>query len=464
MSAPLNAILSTARGALLAHQLSLQVSSHNLANALTEGFSRQRAELEPGTPVRSPIGLLGTGVRVADVSRARDALLDEVYRRDTASHHGLLARHDALARVEAALAEPSELSIAASLDSFWNAWSTLSSDPTSSSARVAVVAAGQRVVDRFRSVSDALSALQEEWTTRLEGSVRHVNDLLSRVAALNVHVVAARAGGRSAPDLEDRRDLLLDELAQYLPITVSSNEDGSLGVIMNGLSVVEGSSHSALVGQFVAGTWRVETSGGLRVEPQSGIVGGLLFGLNDDLLRLRRDLDTIARGLVERVNAVHVTGTNPLGQSGIRFFDDLGSLASVTAARLSLDSAVAANPLAVAAGTPDGAGRYRAGANDVASAIAALRTNPAGSLLSGRSVGAAYRDYVTDLSVHVESLRQATEVHADLVATARERRESVSGVATDEELVRVIQIQAAYAAAARLVQVVDEMYGHLLAT
>jgi flagellar hook-associated protein 1 FlgK len=463
VSTPLNSILSIARGSLLAQQLALGVTSHNLANVTTEGFSRQRAELEPGVPVRVPQGLLGTGVRVADITRARDALLDGIYRREHSLHQGFLARYDALGRIEGALAEPSELSLGAALSAFWNSWSDLASDPVSSSARVAVVAAGQRVVDRFHRLASDLASVRDESVGRLEEGLRQVSALAAQIASLNEQIVSVRAGGRSAPDLEDRRDALLDELARYVPVTVTAKNDGSVGVVIDGIAVVEGTVHRTLVGGFGGGGWQIGTSAGSRIDAVSGLLGGLLSILNDELPRLRDHLDVLARALVERVNAIHSTGTNPLGTTGVRFFDDQGSLNAVSADTLALDIGVSTDARFVSAGTPDGTGSYRAGANDVALAIAALRTDTSGGLLSGIGLDAAYRDLASDVAFRASSAREATDAHAALASAARERRESVSGVATDEELVRVIQIQAAYGATARLLKVVDEMYQSLLA-
>ena len=170
----------------------------------------------------------------------------------------------------------------------------------------------------------------------------------------------------------------------------------------------------------------------------------------------------MARALVERTNAVHSTGTNAAGDTGLNFFDDFGDLSLVTANTLALDAAIAADALAVAAGS-GGPGGYQAGANDVALAMGGLRESTTGTVLSGRSINDAYRDLAAAVGLATSAARVAEDNHRVLVTAASERRESVSGVATDEELVKVVQIQAAYTAASRLVSVVDEMYQALLA-
>ncbi len=463
MSSSLNGILSVAKTGLLSQQLALQVTSHNLANATTEGYSRQRAELVPGTPIRLPEGLLGTGVRVADITRARDQLLDGVYRRESALFHGFQTEYQALSSVESVFGELGATGLGDSLDAFWDSWSDLSNDPTSSAARSIVVSNGQALVDHFRRIDGSLDTVIGQEVDRLRTSVDQVNDIIDQVAALNVDIAAARANGTSAPDLEDRRDVLLDQLSTYVPIEVNPRDNGAVGVVVNGISVVEGISHQTLSLTSAGGVWSLTTAGGLTVPVSSGRIGGGLETINDDFSRFRADLDTLAQGLVEAVNAIHVNGTNPLGTTGLNFFDDFGDVTTVTAGTLTLDATVASDAQNVAAGSPDGGGAYQAGANDIALALADLRTTAPGGILGASTINGAHRDLVADVGLTAAAARDAADNHSVLLSSSGERRESVSGVATDEELVKVVQLQAAYAAASRIITVVDEMYQTLLA-
>ena len=462
MSASLNAILSVAKTGLLTNQLAIQVTSNNVANASTEGYSRQRAEMVPGLPIQLPEGLLGTGVRVADITRARNALLDVTFRRESSLFHGADVTSSSLASIEAVLGEPGDLGLGASLDAFWNAWSDLSNDPSSLAAREVVVARGRRLTDHFQRVSGELDAVRARVTDQLSGGVEEVNRMLGEVAELNGRIVASTAGGRSAPELADRRDLLLDQLSTFVPIEVTGGEDGSVGVSSNGIRLVEGIVTTPLSATSAGGVWSITTSGGTPLSIRSGTIGGALEVVNGNFADYRLQLDELAQGIVERVNGSHATGTNPLGATGVNFFEDYGDPTTVTAQTLRLDAAVEADVRAVAAGSPDGGGAYQPGANDIALAISGLRTETTGGVLDGRSINGAYRDLVAQVGAETAAARERAEGHDVLRASARERRESVSGVATDEELVKIIQFQAGYSAAARVVTVVDEMYQTIL--
>ena len=119
-----------------------------------------------------------------------------------------------------------------------------------------------------------------------------------------------------------------------------------------------------------------------------------------------------------------------------------------------------ASSRAVAAGTPDGTGAYRAGANDVALAIGGLRDAPIAAL--GGTPGEHVRGLVSSIGMAVRSSSDAAQVHQTLADQADVRRMSLSGVSVDEELVQMIQFQTAYQAAARVVTVADEMPQSLL--
>lgn len=458
----LNSILSVARTALQSHQVALQVAGHNLANATTDGFSRQSPGLVPGTPVQLPDGPLGTGVRVANVSRARDSVLEPAVRRETSLLGASTLEREVLGQLESVLGGLEGSSVVSALDAFWNSWSELANDPGSLTGRAVMRAAAEQVVAAFQQAAAQLDEVAGEVRERLSADIGEVNALLGEIAQLNGRIVSMTAASGSAPDLEDRRDLLLDRLASYVPIQVTRRDGGMVGVSIEGTGVVEGTVAASLDLVARGDGWVIATAGGHEWVPASGRVGGGLALVNQHLDVVGEELDEVARALVLAVNGIHERGVGPLGGPGIPFFDDLGDIDSVGAGTLALDAAVRADSRAIVAAGPDGGGGYRPGANDVALELAGLSSSPVTGALGGRSVGAALRDLLGSLGSEVAERRGAAERHELLLTVAQERREAVSGVVTDEELIRIIQIQAAYSAAARVVSVVDEMYQTLM--
>jgi len=208
-------------------------------------------------------------------------------------------------------------------------------------------------------------------------------------------------------------------------------------------------------------TWRSGTPAETMGSPSSGgagllsdvggTVGGLLNVLNTDHPDAVHRLDDLANAFVTEVNAIHTTGTNPDGNTGVDFFDAAGTGASTIA----LTAAVLASADAIAAGTPDGGGAY-----DVALGIAALRDLDVGLL--GSTVGEHHQALVSDVGQAVRSSSESAEVSRVLSDQADLRRMQLSGVSLDEEFVSIIEFQTAYQASARVLTAANDMIQTLL--
>ena len=452
MAGTLSGILSIGRSALLTHQKSVATASHNIANANTPGYSRQRADLAANLPQVWPQGAIGTGVHLGGVERARDILLDQSVRDHAAVAAGFEQRSGTLSRIETALAEPTDAGLAATLDQFWNAWGDLSNNPTSSAARLQVAEKGRAVANVFGRLQAGIDEARATASGRIQGDLDHVNQLAQQIADINQRIVDIEAGSATANDLRDQRDLLTDELSSYIPVTVVERTGGATGVYVDGLAMVDGAFTRPLSMTTSGSTYQILTPGGAQVSTATGRLGASLDILNSELPAFESQLDGLAAGLVAGVNTIHQTGTNPNGNTGVDFFDPAGT----TARTISLSAAVAADSLEVAAGTPDGLGQYQAGANDVSLSLQGLR-DVGQATLGGQTFGAYYGDFVADIGLAVSSAESGFQTHDALRSQADARRSEVSGVSVDEELVDLMRFQQAFAAAARLVNTADEM-------
>jgi flagellar hook-associated protein 1 FlgK len=457
-------ILSAAARALVTHQKAMAVTTHNISNAETEGYSRQRAVLGASDPLITPDGIIGTGVELKDIERIREPLLDDIYRGETstASFHG--ERADQLGRIEQVFGEPSDTGLMAALDAFWNAWSDLATDPLSDAARSVVRQRGMEVSDRLWQLSSGLSDIRTAGHDRVDALVSRTNELASHIASLNGRIVSAEAGGAQAGDLRDARDTALDELAELVDIQVVARDNGGIGVYLEGQSLVDGTSTRPLIREASGGSTVLRFEGrSTPIRAPGGKVGGLLSVIEDELTTAQSELDGLATDLVETVNSIHRSGVNPLGNTGVEFFDPAGTSASTIGLYsdgvvTDPDPDVGDDPGAIAAGRGAADGSYRAGANDIALAIEGLREDPAGSgVLAER-----YSELVARTGSKVASAESSAEVHQTLSHQADIRRESVSGVSVDEELTTMIRQQAAFGAAARIVGRADEMLQTLI--
>lgn len=449
----LSNVLGIARNAIAAHQVGMQAASQNISNAQTEGYSRQRVSMSSGTSIRTPLGPSASGVQVQDIARVRDSFLDQSYRRDSSKAASYGLRRDLLQRAEGVFAEPSETGVGATLDAFWSAWSDLANEPTSTSARNMVRQRGTQLTSILNHTAGELATLRSDARSRLDTTVGEINRLGSEVALLNDEIVAAEVGGRTANDLRDRRDLAVDALARLASVRTTEQRNGSLSVIVENVTVVDGGSAKTLAVDSSGPSVAVRTSAGsqLMFQSEGSSLGAVLQVLNTDIPGIQSKLDDLAEGLVTNVNALFGLGN---GGAGGSFFDPTRT----TADTIVLDSAVLASASAIPTGYSTAAGD-----NTLALDLAALQSDE--SLLIGgatTSFATFYRGMIADLAVQVSTAENSTEAYAALASQSETRRQSVSGVSIDEELIRMMQHQQAYTAATRVVSAVDEMLRSLL--
>jgi flagellar hook-associated protein 1 len=443
----LASLLSIARSAMTAQQRAMTVTAHNVANAQTTGYSRQRIQLTAAVPEFTPLGTIGRGVTDAGVQRIRDSFYDSRYRGESGLLGNSTTMGDVLGQVEAAINEPSDNGIASSLDGLFNAFSDLANNPTSTTTRTLVQQAGRRFAQQLSQLDATVAEVANDALTKMREQVSQVNDLTSQIADLNQQILAYGGADGNAPDLQDRRDLVVDQLSNLVGVRVLQRQDGSIGVLAGDTMLVDGAGAQTLTVQSLGGgAYGLATAGGTTVDPKSGSLKALTDLVSTTLPGIRAKLDQLAQAVVTTVNAIHRTGVTGAGGTGVDFFDPAG----VTAQSIGLSAAVGASADAIAAGT--GA----SGDGSVARQIANLSTatNPA---LGGRS----FRDFYTDLAGEVGSDVSSAQADADAYQTTVDQadtmRASVSGVSVDDEMVALITQQQAYTAAARIVNVADDM-------
>ena len=484
MSSSITGILSIASSAARAQQAAMQVVAQNVGNASTDGYSRQRVDLLASPPLVTPQGVFGTGVSVAGVTRARDGLLDTTFREQTANSSGASVHTDLLTGIQTIFNEPSDSGLAASLDAFWSSWSDLSNNPGDPSAQSVVRSRGTQVANLLNGYAQQLDSAQTNAAAQLTQSVSAFNQLTSQIGDLTQQITSIQSGGQQAPDLLDQRDRLLDQLSQIAPVRVFDGTNGSINVVLGGISVVNGPNAKALSLSGTADAPVLTVAGdSTPITQVGGTLGTLVNFLQHELPSVRTQLDTLTQGVVNGVNTIMRTGYTASGEalgngnwdpslgptgSNVDFFDPAGT----TAGSIRLSAAVQADSSVIAAGTTS------TGDNSVALAIASLRDSSGAAALSARmgsaafdaqiglppnmSFGDRYQSLVSELGSSVASAGRDASAYQTLAQQSNTRRQSVSGVSVDEELTRMMQYQQGYAAAAKIVQVANEMAQDIL--
>lgn len=436
--------LHVAMSGLRAAQVAMDTASHNVANANTPGYTRQRVDLASNHPRSSQVGQIGTGVSVTDVSRVRDNFLDVRFRSSVSSHAGSRSRSELLTRAELVLAEP-ELGISAELTGLWDSFEDLSLDPPDEASRIAVLEQLGSLTGRVNHVALELDALQDDAAIDIAAGIADLDQALRQIAELNVAILDASATSTAGRpnDLMDQRDTLLDRVAELAGATATVEDDGSARVSIGGVTLVAAGSVRTLA--YDSGTGVIVHASGVEVTP-GGEIGGLQATIANDLTDLMAGLDAFAVELADTINGVHAGGFTAAGAAGPPLLSfSPGNPAASLAVAVTDPSDLAS---AASAGPP-----YPEFDGTTFAALADLRSAPGGG---GASLGDVYRAFVTGLGQLTASARTSRSTQAGLKEAADLARASHHGVSVDEELVHLMEFQRMYEAAARVVTTVDQ--------
>ncbi len=301
------------RSGLAAAQLGIQTAGNNVANAATPGYSRQVATQVPSRDTQQGALFLGRGVEVASIRRQVDGALQARLLTGTSAEGRANTGATVLAQVEATLNGLGEENLSTNLGAFFNAWSTLADNPTSTGSRALVVEQGRALADYIRGTRATLIDQRAQEDRTLRGDVQRADDLLGQIAGLNATIVSAENGQGSASGLRDQRDALATELAKLLDITTVEQADGNLDVLVGSTPVVlAGRSRGVqLLQEAVDGVIQVRVVAKDKQEEltiSSGSVGARLAQRTAAIDATLEQLDRLATNLIFEVNKVHSGG------------------------------------------------------------------------------------------------------------------------------------------------------------
>ncbi|MEZ5444424.1 MAG: flagellar hook-associated protein FlgK [Gammaproteobacteria bacterium] len=323
-------ILNIGVSALLSTQRALSTIGHNISNANTPGYSRQRVELAARAPQVSGNVYFGKGVGISDVSRAADAFLNRQVQLSSTSYQQASSFYDLATQLNNMLAD-SNSGLSTAMTGLFSSIEQLANQPTSIPSRQALLGSAGTLVSRMHDQIARLDDINSAINTKLADQVRQVNELAASIADLNKSIVLAngRTGSDSANDLLDRRDQLVLELSEITGVSTFIQDDGAMNVMVgDGLMLVTGSTTAALttqpnsldasrleVGYLVGGVTSVVSS-----QMSSGQMGGTLAFREDLLEPTRNALGRLSAALAMTFNAQHQEGVDMNGAMGGDFF------------------------------------------------------------------------------------------------------------------------------------------------
>ncbi|MFN8009146.1 MAG: flagellar hook-associated protein FlgK [Terriglobia bacterium] len=449
------------RKSLNAQQLALQVTSNNIANINTPGYSRQTAVLEDGNPIQTKIGQVGTGVEVRNIESVRDRFLELRVAQETQKNSQQQAASDSLSQIESVLGIGNN-GLQDAVSNFFNSFSTLANNPESIPLRNNVLSSAQNLTDVFHEYSTQLSDIQQNVNASIKDAVTQINSLASRIADLNGQIVSAEATGAEAATSRDQRNELLRQLAELVDAHSYEAEDGSLSVtIAGGQPLVTAGFVQPLAASSTPPLGLFQIKSGAN-DITSKISGGKLAGwlqVRDQLIPgYLSDLDTLAGNLINQVNTLHQAGTdlqNPPTVPGNNFFAPITSV-SGAARTIAVDPSIMADLKNIAAGQSGAPG-------DNANALAIANLANLKLMAGGTATFAeAFASLQTTVGTDAQSAKQQLDTYQAVLTQLQNQRDSVSGVSLDEEAINLLRFQRAYQASSKFISVIDQMTQDLM--
>lgn len=321
-------ILSTSVSGLRAFQTALSTTSHNISNVETEGYSRQRVELENRVPRQLGNTFIGQGVVLNDINRVIDEFIVGNIREFSSSFNRLDIMDGFATRLENLIADE-QGGLLPALDDFFNAMNDVANDPASSAPRVVLLGMAENLQSRFTSLSTEMQKMDQEVDDRISFEVGDVNALTTEIANINESILILSNSDNQPADLLDRRDVLLQKLSEKITVSVVEQNDGTLNVLAGtGQLLVTGSISMQLSVQPQSNQpdhlGIAISSNNSTVEITNNIIGGTLGGLldyrNNVLGDAQNSLGRTAIALAESFNVVHRDGYDLNGNLGGDFF------------------------------------------------------------------------------------------------------------------------------------------------
>jgi flagellar hook-associated protein 1 FlgK len=464
--------LNTAFTGLTAARAALNTAGQNIANANTEGYTRQRVTTSAaGGP--AIVGLaaatrpaVGQGVSVDAIARLGNAFADSRVRTAAAQAGYSGARAEALSAIEANLQEPGAHGISSQLHTFWANWGDVANQPDNEAVASVLLENASVLTGK---ITAGYAALDSQWTTTrgtVDTMAAELNASASQVAALNGQIRSTQAAGGSANELTDQRAKLAASIAFLAGGAVRDNADGTLDVVVGGNAIVSGTSYRPVT---VTGATRLDNAAGSPVQlewanrpgqavamdsgrlagtltvlaPASGVSGGAPGGA---IAEAAKAYDDFAATLAAAVNTVHQAGSTRSGATDTDFFKFVpGAHPALTLAIVPVDAT------GLASGQR-GAGAYDGSNADLISQVGTGNGTP----------DEAWSTFVTITGVAVKSELLHSSLADATSAAAVQAQISGAGVDFDEENVNILAAQHAYQAAARVMSAIDEALNTLI--
>lgn len=459
-----SSVMNIAQRSMMNSQTGLQTVSHNIANKNTEGYTRQRLEIQSTAPTNLGRVQIGTGAKTQAVTRTNNPHLEKQIQFEQMKMGFGEGKMAYLNRVETIFNEQVNKGLNHFMGEFFNAFRELANYPESLPIRTQVKETAWNMTQDFKRINEQLKKIQSEVDSEIAGEINEINSMAAEIADLNQKVESVEVTGAHANDHRDRRDQILKELGEKINIKYTEVENGKVNVTAGNTVVLVSGYDSALLRAESTPESGSKREGNADIFFQlneratthkvtSQITGGKLGGMievRDKVINQVLDkVDRLAYTMAESINEVHQMGYDQKSRPAGHFFK-MGAERDFSA-QIDLADPISRDVSFIAAGlTPDAPADNR-----VANVIASLQYKPL--LNRTDTLDDFYNGLVGELSVITKKSRSLFEHQAESLSQLKNIRESISGVSLDEETVKMIEYQKAFDASAKLIKTADEM-------
>ncbi|NRA67067.1 MAG: flagellar hook-associated protein FlgK [Pseudobacteriovorax sp.] len=457
---------------LYATRQGVDTAGHNIANANTEGFSRQRINLEQRTPLETRNVLIGNGVFVKNITRAHDQFLEKQLNLSNQDMGRSSAMAEVMRPVEEVYSPQLNASVSEEINDFFSALQDLSNFPEELIVRTNVKESAESLTNTLKRVDMSLKRHRLDINDRLEGEAKEVSAALASIASLNIAIKTMETGNeKEASDLLDKQDLLLRQLTEKLDINYYRGDQGM--VVVRGpketLLVDRGHHASMQIRKDVSdpdGMSEVMINYGSADRPvvindaiKKGRIAGLLEVRDKVLPALIRKNNETAFVLGHSFNALHRKGFGiaSFKESTGRDFFQVSDRLDIAAESLDIDSFIREDVAAISAAVSPSA----PGDNVIVNEMLRLKER---RMMSGgdETFNEHYANTVGLFGLELVRAEHVLEADTALNNDLISRHDSLKGVSMDEEAINLMKWQANYTASSRVITTVDEMFDTLL--
>ena len=471
--------LNTANKGLIAQQTSLHTVGHNIANANTRGYSRQRVNLQADRPYKyTGVGQLGTGVRMTSIDRSVDEYVNRQVRNEVGTLSKFLSRSEVLGQIEMIFNEPSKTGLNHNLGEMFTSWTQLSENPELDSARSVVVEKSRTLGDTITDMSNRLHSIKEGIQMEMDGRIEDFNKGLEQLETLNKEIAYIGLKGDTPNDLLDQRDLLLSDMASIADIEVEFHPYDKVSVSLGGKELLNHKdgqlSGLKLVGEEINLVAKVDINNGnkgSKIEIKSGSLKGDLEGL-EDTDRYLKDLKVFSKNMAKSINLLYNEGEDKGEDEQFFIFKEEKD----NHFSLVVNEKIANDPTLLKAGHGD---KPAVGDGSKAQAISRLRdsklafdkdpvftynkdTRSIEDVEKGKNIRGQYGSMITSLGIDKKYTDDMIDNQLVVAQQLLIKKESVSGVSLNEEISDMIKFQQAYNANAKVISVIADMIDTLV--